>query len=50
VAEFHSRQDRRRIDALLPGHELFGFHFHTLDRGMVKYLRSDLLPPPAPAA
>lgn len=45
LAEFHSRQDRRRIDALLAGFELFGGRLHSVDVGVVKYARADLLKP-----
>jgi FkbM family methyltransferase len=43
LAEYHAAEDRRRIDALLPGHVLFGLSFHDLRRGVVKYLRADLV-------
>jgi FkbM family methyltransferase len=43
LAEFHRREDRRRIDALLPGFTLFGFKFHSVDVGVVKYGRADLV-------
>jgi FkbM family methyltransferase len=46
LAEFHTPADRRRIDALLPGHELFGVIFHGVRVGVVKYLRADLLTGP----
>jgi hypothetical protein len=52
LAEFHCRQDRRRIDALLAGFELFGMKFYSVDVGVVKYARADLLkgrqPAPSP--
>jgi hypothetical protein len=43
LVEFHSRQDRRRLDALLGGHDLFGAAITGPDRGVLKYLRSDLV-------
>lgn len=43
VAEFHTPADRRRIDALLPGHELFGAAVYSARLGVVKYVRADLL-------
>ena len=43
LAEFHRRQDRRRLDALLSGFELFGVKLHSVDVGVVKYVRADLL-------
>ena len=42
MAEYHTPADRRRIDALLPGHLLFGAWVHSLRRGVVKYVRADL--------
>jgi FkbM family methyltransferase len=42
LVEFHSRADRRRIDALLPGHDLVGAVVYGPDRGVLRYLRSDL--------
>jgi len=42
LAEFHTEADRRRIDAGLPGHELFGMAFHAVGLGIVKYIRADL--------
>jgi FkbM family methyltransferase len=42
LAEYHTQADRRRIDALLPGHLLFGAVVHTLRTGVVKYVRADL--------
>jgi FkbM family methyltransferase len=43
LAEFHSRRDRRHIDALLGGFELFGAKFYSVDVGVVKYARADLV-------
>jgi FkbM family methyltransferase len=54
LAEFHTTADRRRIDALLAGHALFGITRHSVEVGVVKYVRADLQSPtasqpPAPA-
>lgn len=43
LAEFHSMADRRRIDALLAGHEQFAASFHSIRIGVVKYIRADLI-------
>jgi FkbM family methyltransferase len=43
LAEFHTRQDRRRLDVLLSGFELFGSKLYSVDVGIVKYARADLL-------
>lgn len=43
LVEFHTPADRRRIDALLPGHESFGVPPHSVRVGVVKYVRADLL-------
>ncbi|WP_020468662.1 FkbM family methyltransferase [Zavarzinella formosa] len=42
LIDFHTSADRRRIDALLPGHELFGMSLRTHKRGIAKYIRADL--------
>ncbi|MDB5313203.1 MAG: epsH 2 [Gemmataceae bacterium] len=49
LLEYHSAADRRRVDARLPGHVLFGAVVHDLRHGVVKYVRADLagpMPPP----
>ncbi|HEY1190184.1 MAG TPA: FkbM family methyltransferase [Gemmata sp.] len=43
LAEYHTGRDRRRLDALLEGHELFAASLHEPGRGVVKYVRSDLV-------
>jgi FkbM family methyltransferase len=43
LVEYHSAADRRRVDALLTGHELFGAIVHSPRVGTLKYLRSDLV-------
>lgn len=45
LTEYHSRRDRRHLDALLSGFELFGAVIHSVDVGVVKYVRADLLGP-----
>jgi FkbM family methyltransferase len=42
MVEYHAPDDRRRIDALLSGHVLFGASVHDLHLGVVKYVRADL--------
>jgi|GEM_PF-2213185 len=42
LVEYHTAADRRRIDALLPGHSLFGAAIHSTRVGTLKYLRADL--------
>lgn len=42
MAEFHTRADRRRIDAILAGHDLFATRMVSADLGVVKYLHADL--------
>jgi hypothetical protein len=43
-AEYHSQVDRRRIDHLLADFALFGLCPHSVSLGVVKYVRSDLVP------
>jgi FkbM family methyltransferase len=43
MLEYHTAEDRRRVDALLPRHALFGMSFHDLRRGVLKYIRDDLV-------
>lgn len=43
LAEYHTPGDRRRIDALLPRHLLFGTAIHSVRLGVVKYVREDLV-------
>ncbi len=43
LVEYHCPNDRRRIDALLPGHLLFGTRLHSARHGVVKYVRTDLV-------
>lgn len=43
LAEYHTADDRRRIDALLPNHVLFGAQVHSLSVGVVKYVRANLI-------
>jgi hypothetical protein len=43
LVEYHSPALRRRVDALLPGHELFGAVIHSPRVGTLKYVRSDLI-------
>lgn len=50
LAEYHTGADRRRIDALLTGHELFAARVATPARGVVKYVRADLIRRPGVAA
>lgn len=45
LVEYHTQDDSRRIDALLPNHILFGTAAHTPDVGVVKYLRTDVVAP-----
>jgi len=42
LVEYHTQADRRRIDALLPGHALIGAVIHDARVGTLKYLRADL--------
>jgi FkbM family methyltransferase len=42
MAEYHTAADRRRIDALLPGHVLFGMTVHSPQLGVARYVRADL--------
>jgi FkbM family methyltransferase len=42
LVEYHSPTLRRRVDALLPGHELFGAVIHSTRVGTLKYVRGDL--------
>ncbi len=42
LVEYHTPGDRRRIDALLPGHHMFGAAVHNTRVGTLKYLRADL--------
>ncbi len=44
MAEYHSESDRRKIDQLLSGHTLWGARIETVQRGVVKYINSRLLP------
>ena len=43
LAAYHTSADRRRLDAVLTGHELFATSLHEPGRGVVKYVRSDLV-------
>jgi len=43
LLEYHSERDRRRIDALLSGFTLFGLSTATVNLGVARYVRSDLL-------
>ncbi|WP_020467868.1 FkbM family methyltransferase, partial [Zavarzinella formosa] len=43
LLKFHTPAGRRRIDALLPGHELFGASFLNARTGILKYVRADLI-------
>jgi len=45
LAEYHTAGDRRRIDSLLANHVLFGAQVHSLNVGVVKYVRADLINP-----
>ncbi|WP_020467935.1 FkbM family methyltransferase [Zavarzinella formosa] len=42
LVEFHTPADRRRIDALLPDHELFDLKLHSHRVGVAKYARAGL--------
>ena len=43
LIEYHSEQDRRAIDALLPHYKLFGASARTPDVGTLKYINERLL-------
>jgi hypothetical protein len=43
MLEYHTPEDRRRIDTLLPGRLLFGPSVHGVQLGVVKYVRADLI-------
>jgi FkbM family methyltransferase len=43
LAEYHTQDDRRRIEALLPSHRLIEKLEYEARRGVVKYVRADLL-------
>jgi FkbM family methyltransferase len=43
MAEYHTAADRRRIDALLPDHVLFGLTVHGPQFGVARYVRADLV-------
>jgi len=45
LVEYHTDELRRRLDALLPGHVLFGAAVHSPRAGTLKYLRADLAAP-----
>ena len=47
LVEYHTDALRRRVDALLPGHALFGAVVHSPRVGTLKYLRADSAAPPA---
>ena len=42
LVEYHTQTLRRRVDALLPGHVLFGAVVHSVRIGTLKYVRADL--------
>jgi FkbM family methyltransferase len=43
LVEYHTPALRRRVDALLPDHELFGAVIHSTRVGTLKYVRADLV-------
>lgn len=43
MVDYRTPADRRRVDALLAGHELFGATIRCPGVGILKYLRADLL-------
>jgi FkbM family methyltransferase len=47
LVEYHTPDERRRVDELLPGHLLFGAVIHSPRVGTLKYVRADLVPSPA---
>jgi FkbM family methyltransferase len=49
MAEYHSEKDRRRIDALLGHHLLFGAKICAARLGVVKYINARLLEPERPS-
>ena len=46
LVEYHSDALRRRVDALVPGHVLFGALVHSPQVGTLKYVRADLATTP----
>jgi len=42
LVEYHTGALRRQVDALLPGHDLFGAVVHSPQVGTLKYVRADL--------
>lgn len=43
LLEYHSEKDRRCIDQLLDDYTIFGYHTNTVNLGLMKFVRTDLL-------
>jgi FkbM family methyltransferase len=43
MLEYHSEADRRKIDQLLDEYTIFGYQACTINRGLMKFIRTDLI-------
>ncbi|MCM8535397.1 MAG: FkbM family methyltransferase [Lentisphaeraceae bacterium] len=46
MLEYHSEKDRRQIDQLLDDYTIFGYHTDTINLGLMKFVRTELLSTP----